>query len=128
MSDQHPAPETATPETATAGYGDPQRSAEVVPAAPAPYVSAHAGAVPQMQVAPKNPGIALLVSFFFPGLGTLMNGETGKGIGIFAGYVVSWFLCFVLIGIPFLIGFWIWGMVDAYNGAKKWNAQHGIIS
>jgi hypothetical protein len=37
----------------------------------------------------------------------------------------------------FLIGFlflpvcfvvWIWGMVDAYQGAQRWNARHGIIS
>lgn len=83
---------------------------------------------PAQQVAPKNPAIALLASFFFPGLGTLMNGQVGKGIGIFAGYFVSWIMAFLIIGIPFLFGFWVWGMVDAYTGAKKWNARHGIIS
>lgn len=66
--------------------------------------------------------------FFFPGLGSLMNGDLAKGIGIFAGYCVSWVMAFILIGIPFLFGFWIWGMVDAYGGAKKWNARRGIIS
>jgi TM2 domain-containing membrane protein YozV len=82
----------------------------------------------QPQVAPKNPGLALLASFFFPGLGTLMNGQAGKGIAIFALYFVSWLFAFILIGIPFLFGFWVWGMVDAYTGAKKWNARHGVIS
>ncbi len=81
-----------------------------------------------MTVAPKNPGIALVASFFIPGLGSLMNGSAGKGIGIFAGYVVGWMFSFVLIGLPFLFGFWIWGMVDAYNGARSWNARHGILS
>lgn len=81
-----------------------------------------------MAVAPKNPAIALLASFFIPGLGTLMNGETGKGAGILVGYFVSFLLAFVIIGIPLMLGLWIWGMVDAYNGARTWNARHGIIS
>ena len=87
-----------------------------------------AAGYPAQQVAPKNPAIALLASFFFPGLGTLMNGQAGKGIVIFAGYLVAWMFAFILIGIPFVFGFWVWGMVDAYSGAKNWNARHGIIS
>jgi TM2 domain-containing membrane protein YozV len=80
------------------------------------------------RVEPKNPGLSLLASFFIPGLGTMLNGETGKGIGILAGYFVALLLSLVLIGIPFVIGLWIWGMVDAYSGAQKWNARHGILS
>ena len=94
-----------------------------------PPVPAPMGASPApMAVAPKNPAIALLASFFIPGLGSMMNGSVGKGIGIFAGYFVGWLFSFILIGIPFVIGFWIWGMVDAHGGAKSWNARHGIIS
>jgi TM2 domain-containing membrane protein YozV len=81
-----------------------------------------------VQVAPKNPGLALLASFFIPGLGSLMNGDVGKGIAIFAGYVISWVLVLVIIGFFGLFGFWVWGMVDAYQGARKWNAAHGILS
>ena len=110
MNEQHPSAETPT-----------------ALAQPAPYVPQHA-AYPQPAVAPKNPGLALVASFFIPGLGTLMNGETGKGIGILVGYFVSFLLAFVVIGIPLMIGLWIWGMVDAYSGAKRWNARHGIIS
>jgi len=33
-----------------------------------------------------------------------------------------------LIGIPFAIGIWIWGMIDAYQGAQAWNRAHGILS
>ena len=83
---------------------------------------------PTPQVAPKNPGIALLASFFFPGLGSLMNGEVGKGIGIFVGWVISLLLVAVFVGIVGVVGFWIWGMMDAYQGAKSWNAAHGIVS
>lgn len=92
---------------------------------PTPY---HYAQPPVVQVAPKNPGIALLASFFFPGLGSLMNGQAGKGIAIFAGYLVSWVLVLGIIGIVGVFGFWIWGMVDAYQGAKNWNARHGIVS
>lgn len=83
---------------------------------------------PQMYVAPKNPALMLLASFFIPGLGSMLNGETGKGVGILIGYICSVFLIIAFIGILGVFGFWIWGMVDAYQGAQKWNARHGIIS
>ncbi len=79
-------------------------------------------------VAPKSPALSLLVSFFIPGVGSMMNGDTGKGIAILCGYVISWFLVIVVIGVFGLLGFWVWGMVDAYIGAQRWNARHGIIS
>jgi TM2 domain-containing membrane protein YozV len=81
-----------------------------------------------MVVAPKSPGVALLASFFVPGLGSMINGEAGKGIGILAGYLVSLLFVLVVIGIFGVIGFWVWGMVDAYQGARKWNLRHGILS
>lgn len=86
------------------------------------------GVVPAVQVAPKNPAIALLASFFVPGLGSLLNGDVAKAIAIFVGYVISWALTLILIGFVGLFGFWIWGMVDAYQGAQRWNARRGILS
>ena len=80
------------------------------------------------QVAPKSPGLALLGSFFFPGLGQLINGQVGKGIAMFAAYLVSLVLLFVFIGFVLVPAIWIWSMVDAYSGAKQWNARHGILS
>lgn len=82
----------------------------------------------QPVIAPKQPGLMLLASFFIPGLGTMMNGETGKGIGILIGWILSAVLTLFVIGIFTGLGFWIWGMVDAYQGAQRWNARHGIIS
>lgn len=83
---------------------------------------------PQQQVAAKNPGLALVASFFIPGLGSLLNGSIGVGILIFSAYVLSWLLLFVVVGFITLPAVWIWGMYDGYHGAKKWNAQHGIVS
>ncbi len=81
-----------------------------------------------MMVAPKNPAVSLIVSFFIPGVGSMINGDAGTGIAILVLYIIGWVLVIGLIGIPLAIGAWIWGMVDAYRGAQRWNARHGIIS
>ena len=86
------------------------------------------GYVAVTQVAPKSPGLALLGSFFFPGLGQLINGQVGKGIAMFVAYLVSIVLLFAIIGFVLVPAIWIWSMVDAYSGAKQWNARHGILS
>lgn len=101
------------PGFATPGYGTPAYGAVQ------PY-----GQYPQ--VARKDPAIMLVASLIIPGLGTLLNGSTGKGIGIFAGYCIGALLSVILIGLPIMFGFWVWGMVDAYNGAKDFNARHGL--
>lgn len=81
-----------------------------------------------MQVAPRSPALGLIVSFFLPGVGSMMAGKTGKGIGILIGYFVGWLLCLVLVGFLVMPAFWIWGMVAAYLDAVAWNRAHGIIS
>ena len=42
--------------------------------------------------------------------------------------VVAWIMSIFMIGIPFAIGIWIWGLVAAYKSARKWREAHGIIS
>ena len=79
-------------------------------------------------VAPKSPGLALLASFFIPGLGSMLNGEVGKGVAILVSSVVCWVLAILIVPILVAVGLWIYGMVDAYSGAQKWNSQHGILS
>ncbi|MEO8745047.1 MAG: hypothetical protein ABI334_09470 [Candidatus Dormiibacterota bacterium] len=81
-----------------------------------------------MVVAPKNPAVSLIVSFFLPGVGSMINGDVGVGVAILVLYLIGWALAIFLIGIPLAIGAWIWGMVDAYQGAQRWNARHGILS
>src|SRR3954471_10270803 len=80
------------------------------------------------QVAPKNPALSVLASFFLPGLGSMINGDVAKGVGILIGYLISCVLVIVLVGIVGVFGFWVWGMVDAAQGARRWNARHGILS
>jgi TM2 domain-containing membrane protein YozV/predicted nucleic acid-binding Zn ribbon protein len=64
----------------------------------------------------KNPNLALLCSFFIPGLGQVYDGNTARGIGIFIGTAIGFFIFFV----PGLI-VWIYGMYDARSTAKRMN-------
>lgn len=107
-------------------YGQPPYSPPT-PGELAPYQQGYYPSMPP-RVAPKNPALHLLASFWIPGLGSMMNGEAGKGVGILVGWLVGFLLAFILIGLPIMLGFWIWGMVDAHQGARAWNTRHGIIS
>ena len=103
------------------------------PAQPPHQQYGSASAQPQLPygyqaVAPKNPAVSLLISFFLPGVGSMVNGDVEKGVGILIGYVISLVLTIILIGFLGMFGFWVWGMVDAYQGAQRWNHRHGILS
>lgn len=93
------------------------------------YGATQAQAGPQSQlIVPKNPALGVILSFFIPGLGSIVNGSTGRGVIILVVYAVGWILSLILIGIPILIGAWIWGLVDGYLSAQRWNQEHGIVS
>jgi TM2 domain-containing membrane protein YozV len=111
---------------ASAGY-QPMPYQQPQPYQQQPYQQGYAGP-PVMQVAPKNAGIALLISFFIPGVGSLYASKTNTGIIILIGYIISWILTIVIIGFVGVFGFWIWGMIDAYQAAQAWNRAHGIVS
>ncbi len=81
-----------------------------------------------VQVAPKNPGISVIASFFLPGLGQFVNGQAGKGVAFLVCYFMSFLLMFILIGFVTVFVVWVWSMADAYSGAQAWNRRHGIIS
>ena len=81
-----------------------------------------------MTVAPKSPAVSVLLSIFIPGLGSMLNDNVGVGVAILILNIVGWILAVALIGIPLAIGTWIWGLVDAYQSAQRWNRAHGIIS
>ena len=34
----------------------------------------------------------------------------------------------LIVGVPLGIAMFVWGLIDAYQGARRWNARHGIIS
>lgn len=80
-------------------------------------VCAHCGA----NVAQKNGIVALVLSFVFPGLGQIYNGQTRKGLILIASYVIAWILCLILIGAILAFVIWIYGMYDAYSSAKAIN-------
>jgi len=81
-----------------------------------------------MVVAPKNPAVSLIVSFFIPGVGSMMNGDVTTGVVILVLFIVGVFTSVFVVGIFLILGAWIWGMVDAYQGAQRWNRAHGILS
>ncbi len=82
----------------------------------------------------KNPIIAVIASFIFPGLGQIYNGETRKGVGyIIMGviFVSIWIFLIrdrhiigpILVSGASIILLWISNMYDAYKTAKEINPQ-----
>lgn len=92
------------------------------------YQAAQQAQVAPQAVLPKNPALGVILSFFIPGVGSMVNGDATRGVIILVIYMVGWVLALFLIGIPILIGAWIWGLVDGYLSAQRWNLAHGIVS
>ena len=69
-----------------------------------------------------NPILALIISFFLPGIGTVYAGNIMKGIIIFIVAVILGALATVfLLGIVAYILYiivWLYGMYDAYTTAS----------
>jgi TM2 domain-containing membrane protein YozV len=73
--------------------------------------------------AKKIPIVALLLSLFVPGLGQIYN-ETYRKAGIMMGLCVFAIILDVtviglIIGIPLMLGVWIWAMIDAHKTATR---------
>jgi len=66
-----------------------------------------------------SPLIAIILSFFIPGLGQFYTGQLLKAVLLFIAAVIFGGLSTILIGIPFYIIIWLYSMYDAYNAAKK---------
>jgi hypothetical protein len=83
-------------------------------------------------IAPKNPAVNLVISFFLPGVGSIIADHVGIGILILGLWILAIVLDItilgLIVGIPLGLGVWIWGMIDAFQAAKAWNARRGIIS
>jgi TM2 domain-containing membrane protein YozV len=73
-------------------------------------------------VSEKSPGLAAVLSFFWAGLGQIYNGEIGKGILLIVVFAISCGLIAVVVGMFTTPILWIYGMVDAYKTAEKFNA------
>lgn len=127
--------EFAVPESQAQGMAAmPQEPPVTAPATHQPqassptFQSAPQGQPAPQVILPKNPALGVILSFFIPGLGSIVNGSTGRGVTILGLYVLGWILAFFIIGIPILFGVWIWGLVDGYVSAQRWNQAHGIVS
>lgn len=70
----------------------------------------------------KNPYLAVLLSFIFPGLGQLYTRQIGKGCVLIISGILGIFLIFIIIGIFWYLLIWLYSMYDAYNTAKEINA------
>jgi TM2 domain-containing membrane protein YozV len=75
----------------------------------------------QRQCNRKEPLLALILSFFIPGLGQVYNGNTNNGIILIIATVISWILTSVCVGFFIFIALWVYAMYDAYTTAEKIN-------
>ena len=66
-----------------------------------------------------SPILALILSFFIPGLGQLYTGQFVKAVGLFLLAVLFGALSTILIGIPFYVLVWLYSMYDAYKSAEE---------
>jgi TM2 domain-containing membrane protein YozV len=74
----------------------------------------------------RNPAASLFASLLLPGLGTIINGETGKGVIILVGWITAWVLVLALVGFILVPAVWIYAIYDAYQGARRYNLSHGV--
>jgi len=69
-----------------------------------------------------NPILALIISFFLPGIGTVYAGNVMKGIIIFiVALILGALATILLLGIIAYILYiivWLYGMYDAYTTAS----------
>ncbi len=69
----------------------------------------------------KNPFVAAILSFIFPGIGQLYIGQNNKGGYFIVIAAVSIVLMVLFIGFIFYALFWLWSILDAYSSAQKLN-------
>ncbi|MBS3146023.1 hypothetical protein J4414_04445 [Candidatus Woesearchaeota archaeon] len=63
---------------------------------------------------------ALLLNILvFPGLGTIIGGRTTEGIYQIVLFIAGIALSFILVGIPIVIGVWIWALVSGIQLIKE---------
>jgi TM2 domain-containing membrane protein YozV len=74
------------------------------------------------KVSGKSPVVAVILSFFFAGLGQFYAGDIGKGVMFIIVDLVCGVLDATVVGlffsIPIYFVFWIWSMVSAYKACK----------
>lgn len=82
----------------------------------------------QPSVQPRSPGLALLISLFLPGIGTMYGGWKTGGLIIAVLAVLSLPAMIIVIGFITLPLCWIAGLITSFEAVQSWNRKHGIIS
>ncbi|WP_254534603.1 double zinc ribbon domain-containing protein [Halomarina litorea] len=68
----------------------------------------------------RNRGVvAAVASFFFPGLGQLLNREVVKGLLVFVGFVAASFSIVFGVGLILAPAVFVYGVYDAYRTGKR---------
>ena len=83
-------------------------------------------AMPAYATPPKSPGLALLLSFLFPGMGQVYNGQPAKALVFFAVFVGSIWGCVNIDPLPFALFIpftLIYNYIDAYRSAAILNMK-----
>ena len=65
----------------------------------------------------KTPLVAVILGFLMPGLGQFYNRDYGKAVIVFVCFWIS-----IFVGIGIFV--WILGMIEAYQGSKRYNRKH----
>jgi TM2 domain-containing membrane protein YozV len=95
-------------------------------AKPAALVQTQAG--PLAKTADEGTAVVgLLVNLALPGVGSLIAGRTREGIFQLVMVAVGLPLMLIFIGVPLVIGAWVWALVtgiNAVNAAKGSNLQN----
>lgn len=72
----------------------------------------------------KNPGLAAVISFFFPGIGQFYNGQFGKGVVFLVADLIN-LLLILALGLGFVTGLIVAVIAawDAYRSAEAINQE-----
>lgn len=70
----------------------------------------------------KNAGLAAILSFIFPGLGQIYNGDIVKAFLFIIGMIALG----STVGLVLTVPLWIWAVVDAYNSTEEINSLNRI--
>jgi len=73
---------------------------------------------------PKSPLAAVVLSFIFPGIGQVYNGQVQKAFAFFGGFVASLFSAITIDPMPFALFLpfvFFFGLVDAWRSATAIN-------
>ncbi len=62
--------------------------------------------------------LVLILNIVLPGVGTIIYGETTRGVIQLAIYIAGFILTFIVVGFFLIVGAWIWALVDGINYYK----------